>query len=193
MPDLASDNKNHEAERFCACDDDAFRELYAAHFNSLVAYLRGQFRSCTQHAEEIAQDAFEKIATMGSLGAIGNIKAYLWRAAHNIAVSGIRSRRLATKYRIETEQLFSAGEGYHLTPERVLETNEQVQIALAVLRRMPEQRRRAFVLTRLEGLSHAEAAERLGVSRPAVSKHVAKATAELYAALHHENSRKNHD
>lgn len=188
MPDLASEKETPQAKRFCPYGDDAFRQLYAAHFHSLVAYLRGQFRSCTPHAEEIAQDAFEKIASMDNLGGIGNIKAYLWRAAHNLAISSIRSRNLSQKYQIETQQLFSGEEGYRLTPERVFETNEQTQIALACLRAMPEQRRRAFILTRIEGLSHTEAAEQMGISRPAVSKHVAKAIADLYAALHNESS-----
>jgi RNA polymerase sigma-70 factor (ECF subfamily) len=59
-----------------------------------------------------------------------------------------------------------------------------MDIVQSVLRAMPEQRRRAFILTRVEGLSHGDAARRLGISRPAVSKHVARAMDDLYAALH---------
>lgn len=188
MSDRASEDKKQETQKFCACRAGSFKELYAAHFEPLVAYLRSRFRSCTQQAEEIAQDAFEKVGTMDNFETVGNFKAYLWRSAHNLAVSDIRSRRLSTKYQAETRQLFWPDDGYRLTPERVLETNEQLKIALAVLHKMPEQRRRAFILTRIEGLSHTEAAERMGVSRPAVSKHVAKATADLYAALHNESS-----
>lgn len=187
MSDCASEEEKLQSKPPAPWGGEGFAQLYATHFRPLVAYLRAQFRSCTQHAEEIAQDAFEKMAAQDKLGGIGNVKAYLWRAAHNLAISDLRSRRLSVKYQAESRQLYSAEEGYRLTPERVLETNEQTRIALEALRRMPEQRRRAFMLTRIEGLSHTEAAQRLGVSRPAVSKHVARATADLYAALHHES------
>lgn len=188
MSHRAPDDEKRETQNFCACRAGSFKELYAAHFEPLVAYLRSRFRSCTQQAEEIAQDAFEKVGTMDNLETVGNFKAYLWRSAHNIAVSDIRSKRLSSKYQAETRQLFWPDDGYHLTPERVLETNEQLKLALAALRAMPEQRRRAFILTRIEGLSHTEASEQLGISRPAVSKHVAKATADLYAVLHNESA-----
>ena len=70
-----------------------------------------------------------------------------------------------------------------MEPERVVLAEEQIAVALGVLESMPKQRRRVFVLVRIEGLTHAQAARRLGISRPAVSKHVALAAAELYAAL----------
>lgn len=187
MPDAISDSDKDKSPRACPNWGHAFEELYAAHFNPLVAYLRAQFRSCTQHAEEIAQDAFEKVAATQDIAAIGNIKAYLWRAAYNLAVSDIRTKRLAMKYQNEAKALFSPEDGYRLTPEHVFATSQQTELAVAVLRRMPEQRRRAFILTRIEGLSHTEASEQMGISRPAVSKHVAKATAELYAALHNDS------
>jgi len=174
------------AEVLCINYDDSFKKLYRASFDSLVLYLKTQFRSCPQQAEDIAQNAFEKIATRKNPGPIGNIKAFLWRTAHNIAISDIRSKRLATKYHAETKNLYGQEEEYPLTPERILEGKEQIGLAVQTLRQMPEQRRRAFILTRIEGLSHTKASEKLGISRPAVSKHVARATSDLYTALHNE-------
>lgn len=178
--------KKRRSETLCVEYDDSIKELYSGYFDPLVIYIRTQFRSCPQQAEDIAQNAFEKIAAKKNLGRITNIKAFLWRTAYNIAISGIRSKGVAAKYQAETKRLFSCDEEYSLTPERVLEAREQVEIAKDVLRRMPEQRRRAFILTRIEGLSHDEASKRLGISRPAVSKHVARATADLYGTLNNK-------
>ena len=43
--------------------------------------------------------------------------------------------------------------------------------------------RKAFVLVRFENMTQLEAARQLGISRPAVTKHIAKATKELLEAL----------
>lgn len=157
--------------------------LYSDHFLALVAYLRASFGAGPPEPEDVAQRAFGQLAAKGDLSGIHNLKAFLWRTAWNIALSDKRAAQVRSKRKTEIEILFSAADGYTLTPERVLEGKEQVSLAVEVLRHMPEQRRRAFILTRIEGLSHAETSKRLGISRPAVSKHVARATADLYEKL----------
>ena len=190
MADLLKDSENRGPESPRADFDDCFNELYAVHYDALVIYLQNQFRSGPQQAEEIAQSAFERVATRKRRGPIGNLKAFLWRTAHNLAVSDIRSKKTAARYMGETRRIFSHEEGYPLTPERVMEAREQMEIAVAALRAMPERRRRAFILTRIEGLSHREVSDRLGISRPAVSKHVARAAADIYRAMHGESEDK---
>ena len=159
------------------------RKLFTDCFDPLVAFLRLRFGAGPPDPEDVAQQAFGKLMERERLSDIENPKAFLWRTARNIAVSEKRSLTRAGRREADAAAVFSIEEGYLLTPERVLEAKEQVGVALNVLRKMPGQRRRAFILTRIEGLSHGEAAKRLGVSRPAVSKHVAKATVDLYAAL----------
>lgn len=160
-----------------------FDQLYADYFAPLVAYLQSSFGSGPPEPEDVAQRAFGRLVARGNLGEIQNLQAFLWRTARNIAMSDKRAAQVRLKRKPETEILFSSSDGYAITPERVLEGKEQVALAEEVLRAMPEQRRRAFVLTRIEGLSHAETSKRLGISRPAVTKHVARATADLYAVL----------
>lgn len=189
MADILNKSEQNKTKPLCVSFDDSFEELYVEHFPSLVKYLQTQFRSCPEQAEEIAQSAFERIATRKKHGAIANIKAFLWRTAHNLAISDIRSKGVSNRYKTETKRIFHLEEGYPFTPERVMEAREQLELILQVVRLMPEQRRRAFILTRFEDLSHSETSDRMGISRPAVSKHVAKATADLYKALHDEKER----
>lgn len=163
---------------------DSIKTLYAGCFDQLVGYLQTRFRSCPHQAKEVAQQAFEQVVARKDCSPIDNIKAFLWRTAHNIAISEFRSQKVANKYQAETRLMLHGGEGHTHTPERLLEAREQLEIVKGILRAMPEQRRRAFILTRIEGLSFTEASMRLGISRPAVSKHVARAAADLYVALH---------
>jgi RNA polymerase sigma-70 factor (ECF subfamily) len=179
-----SEKSEQHPEALCLDCSASIEELYLGQYKPLVRYVRTQFRSAPDQAEEIAQHAFENIAARGNLGTIGNLKAFLWRTVRNLAISDLRGSRVAARHQAEVARVQGGEEGYALTPERVLEAREQMDIVQSVLRAMPEQRRRAFILTRVEGLSHGDAARRLGISRPAVSKHVARAMDDLYAALH---------
>ena len=164
-------------------DPGAVDQFYTEHFDSLVAYLRRKYGAGPPDPEDVAQKAFGRIVARGGLEGVDNPKAFLWRTAANIFVSDTRTLKAEERRDAAVEAIFSSENGYLLTPERVLEAKEQVGIALRVLRQMPEQRMRAFILTRIDGLSHQATAEVLGVSRPAVSKHVARATADLHAAF----------
>ena len=164
-------------------DPGVVDRFYTENFDSLVAYLRRKYGAGPPDPEDVAQKAFGRIVARGGLQGVDNPKAFLWRTAVNIFVSDTRTLKAEERRDAAAETIFSSENGYLLTPERVLEAKEQVGIALRVLRQMPEQRRRAFILTRIEGLSHQATAELLGVSRPAVSKHVARATADLHAAF----------
>ena len=158
-------------------------QLYADCFEPLVAYLRATFGAGPPEPEDTAQRAFGQLIAKGDLSEISNLKAFLWRTARNIAISDTRALKVRHDHKTETASLFSSTAGYGLTPERVLEGKEHVHLILRALRTMPQQRRRAFILARIEGLSHAETAQRLGISRPAVSKHIARATVDLYTLL----------
>ncbi|MEM6575020.1 MAG: sigma-70 family RNA polymerase sigma factor [Pseudomonadota bacterium] len=152
-------------------------------FYRFVRDLRAAFGNGPPEPEDIAQGAIEKLLAQNSTDHVRDPQGYLWRVAQNLIVSELRSRHAATARESNYSALFSATDGYLLSPERVLASEGQLAVALQTLEAMPETRRRAFELVRVDGLSHREAAKRLGVSRPAVSKQVARAVADLYAAL----------
>ena len=64
-------------------------------------------------------------------------------------------------------------------PERVILAREEIIAINKVLENMPDNRRRAFLHYRFEGLSAAEIGRRLGISRPGAAKHIARAIAEI--------------
>ena len=157
--------------------------LYRNQFEPLIAFLLATFGAGPPEPEDIVQKAYGQLIAADNLNDIDNLKAYLWRTARNIAVSEIRSLRSAERHMDEIGRESSDEACYLLTPERVLKGKEAFQVVMRALRTMPGRRRRAFVLTRIEGLSHAETARRLGISRPAVTSYVAAATAYILAAV----------
>ena len=159
--------------------------LYATCFEQLVAFLRGRFGSGPPSPEDLAQTAFERLLTARELRDNASPKAFLWRTASNLAISSLRKSGVEQRNQPQIATLFLDEEGCRLTPDRVIAAKEQLNTVYEVLLQMSDARREAFLLVRVDGLGHGEAAQRLGVSRAAVSKHVSKATKELAAALKH--------
>ena len=157
--------------------------LYREHWRELCRYLAATFGPGPPEPEDVAQLAFARVAAHRNFDAIENPKAFLWRTAHNIAVSEKRSQSVRRRRADEVQQTSLAAEGDDFTPERVLVAKEQIAAISAVLNAMPAKRRRMLVLNRIEGLSFAEIARRTGLSQTAVKKHVARAMIDLDAAL----------
>ncbi|MEL7046044.1 MAG: RNA polymerase sigma factor [Pseudomonadota bacterium] len=158
-------------------------ELYRQNLSPLAAYLRRRFGDGPPDPDDIVQLAFEKLLSRTGLEDIQNVKAYLWRTAHNLLLKEKRAQGVKDRNDFEVERLFFACEGVEFAPERVLQARQQLDAVEERLREMPARRREAFLLHRLEGLSVAETARRIGVSRTAAVKHIARAAAELDRSL----------
>ena len=179
--------ETERAERETASTDSTtpttLDRAYREHRSELVSFLHRRFGSGPPDPEDIAQQAFEKLLRLESTEGIRSIRAFLWSTARNLTISRLSQDKVRASYDFEVEQLYFAESGDETTPARVVEVEEQLSIIGATLRQMPESRRSAFVLHKIEGLNKAEVARRLGVSRTAVVKRLARAAAEIDDAL----------
>lgn len=174
--DLGSDDAAPEAELDLV-------ELYHSDLKRLEASLRRNFGDGPPDPEDIAQQSFQKLIEVSDRSRIQNLEAYLWRTARNLMLQGKRSLRTRLSRDYEVEHIYFPSEGVEIEPERIVSAKEQIALINTVLLQMPERRRRAFALHRIEGLSISEVARRLGVSRTAIHKHVARASAQIDLAL----------
>jgi RNA polymerase sigma factor (sigma-70 family) len=159
-------------------------ELYGLYRAELVAFVRMKFGAGPPEPEDVVQQAFANFAALGRCDTIANPRAFLFRTAHNIAVNDLRRQRIG--HRIfesspQTQELSEARDDFN--PEVVLLGKEQYQMIEQVICDMPEKRRQILLLNRLEDLSYAEIARRMGLSESAVRKHAALAIRECAAAL----------
>lgn len=161
--------------------------LYSACFDQLVGFLNSRFGAGPPSPEDLAQAAFERLLTARELREDASPKAFLWRTAINLAISSYRKRGVEQRNLPQFSTLFSDETGCRITPERVIAAEEQLNSIYEVLSQMSEMRSSAFLLVRVDGYSHAEAASILGVSRAAVTKHVSNATKEIAGVLAYGN------
>lgn len=159
-------------------------KLYEEHVDSLRRFLRSRIGDGPPDPEDISQLAFQKLLERGSSADISDIGAYLRRAAWNLALN--ERAKSATRTRNEPElrlRLHTDISSYESPVESVLYSRQQLDIINDALMQQSAVRRRAFVLNRIDGLSITDVGRELGISRPAASKHVAKAMNAVATAL----------
>ncbi|MEL7128809.1 MAG: sigma-70 family RNA polymerase sigma factor [Pseudomonadota bacterium] len=158
---------------------DAVADLYMEYAETLTSALRTVYGDGPPAPEDIAQQSFYKLIERGNLDTIGNLKAFVWRTARNLVLAAKRSSKVRSSYDYEVEQIYFPLKGDISTPESIIEAKEQLRAVNELLLKMPEKRRRALMLHRVEGLSIAAVGRRLGISRSTAAQHVVRAAADL--------------
>lgn len=126
-----------------------------------------------QSAEDLVEDAFMKAWQAIEDGKeIDDFKAYIYRSVRNGCISFIRSRK-------ETVGLDNIPEA----DEEAVDTSERDAMIWKAIDELPEKCREVFLLSKRDGLSNDEIAERMGVSVKTVKNQMTKAFSRLRDAL----------
>jgi RNA polymerase sigma factor (sigma-70 family) len=161
-----------------AAEAEAARSLYERHHGLVLRYCRSRLRT-REEAEDAAQTTF--FYALGALrrGVVPQSEtAWLLKIAHNVCLK----RWDATRRRSRVE----VGRDPQLL-EEVAAVGGDAESELAgldeALRRLPDQQRRAILLREWQGLSYADVADELGVTRSAVETLIFRARRSLAREL----------
>lgn len=162
-------------------DLKAYEQLFMHYYPIVRAFVLG-FVKIDEQAKDIAQDVFMKLwQYRGSLDAAKPIKPYIFLLARREVCSYFRNKQTVM------EQNFSGGGFLPAMPDdstqQNLDAGELSAVVGRILESMPPQRRRIFSMSRKEGLSDAEIAERLGLSVRTVNKHIELALKDIRRKL----------
>lgn len=164
-------------------------EIFAETRSELLRFLTARTGSAGD-AEDIVQDIWLRIQAADT-GPVANGRAYLYRVAQNLVLDRVRERRRREQRETDwadSQSTLLAGDAADHRPNamaQIIEREDAAALAAAIAA-LPEGAGRAFRLHKLDGLSHAEVAARLGISRSGVEKHIAVAMAHLRRALRTE-------
>ncbi len=127
--------------------------------------------------DDLLQDLYIKVASLPATTEVRNPRAYLYRLASNLVMDRWRStRRSAARDGAWRMVSHNTGEVEDLddapSAEDVVAGRDRYARLLATLSRLPPKTQAAFRLHKFEGLSYAEVAGRLGMSRSSVEKHM---------------------
>lgn len=148
----------------------ALADLHDRYDRWLTRNVRKRFGA--QDAEDLVQETWLRVASLGVVDAIRHPKAFLLRTATNLALDGHRHRAVIEK---TSDERRGSGQTQADQLEAVL--LEQIILGL------PAPLRDVFVLSRFACLSHAQIGEQLGISTKTVEWRMTKATALCAARL----------
>ena len=149
------------------------RPGFFEHYEELIGTWTRRLKN-RQQAEDLAHDTFVRVLESDS-AAVEQPRAYLHQTARNIAVDAYRreDRRAA----MEQDAIHSSpptGDPEHFM--HAIQLADSIERALSEL---PINCRKVFVWQKIEGLTQAEIAERLGLSRNMVEKYMIRTLRHL--------------
>jgi RNA polymerase sigma-70 factor (ECF subfamily) len=170
------------AIRCARADNRARRELYEQYSPRLMSLCR-RYSIGPEEAEDLMQDAFVKIFRV--IGRFrythpGSLYSWMARVTLNLAFDSAKRRRRLARQMLDVEGL----EGY---VQEELEYEEASSVPLEVLKSMidtlPEGYRMVFQLYCIDGLSHKDIANLLGIKEKSSSASLSRARALLAAGI----------
>ena len=156
-----------------SCPDRPLAAALAKHYEEVKAFIRRKV-GCADLAADAAQDAWLKLATAAPTQPVDNPRAYLFRAAGNLAVDAQRGASRTRNIFAEPEAGETAADPAP-SPEAQLLARERLRRLDAALDELPPHVKQALLLHRVDGLPHGEVGARLGVSESMAAKYVAQA------------------
>ena len=156
--------------------------LYRDHRVWLLAWLRRNV-ACPQRAEDLSQDTFVRLLGRSELSAPREPRAFLAAIAKGLLFDYFRRAALEQAY---LNELMLLPEAEQPSPEEQHLILEDLKAIDRLLGKLSSKARAAFLYSRLDGLAHADIAQRLGVSVPRVRQYLAQGMRQCYIALYGE-------
>ena len=142
------------------------------YYRELMGFLSARLGNA-QAAEDVVHDAYVRVLERSGEEPIEQPRAFLYRTALNLVIDGHRRNTLRQVEPLEvldTEERF-----FSPTPQVLMDHGQRLDRIQRALAERPAACRECFLLRKLDGLSHLEIAERLGVSRSVVEKNIVNA------------------
>jgi len=149
--------------------DAIYRKYSRRVFQFAVSILKTQ-----DDAEEIVQEVFLRIwEKRKDIQEHLSFKSYLFTITYNTSISLIRKRIRETRY-VNSIHSIQVPPDLH-TPSSDMEYLELKKKVEETIEKLPDRQRQTYLMSRKEGLSYREIADKLGVSVNTVENHMVKA------------------
>lgn len=162
-------------------DMKAFDIVYKKYSRRLYGFV---FRYIKQEAdtEGIVQEVFIKIwQSRDKINIYSSFESFLFTIAHNATVNLLKKRATEQKYVEHVKSLQHVDETYELADE--IQYKELMYKFHRLLNELSPRQKEIFQLSREEGLSHKEIAEKLGISVQTVKNHLVTTLSFLKSKL----------
>ncbi|WP_339626091.1 sigma-70 family RNA polymerase sigma factor [uncultured Winogradskyella sp.] len=152
------------------CDKIRFSKLYEKYAQSLSNILFYKYGELLNPSDKV-QEAFIKLWENCAKIKPETAKSYLYTTANNMMLNEVKHQKVVLKY-----QQVKPKDYTNESPEFILRKKEFLKRFERVLSQLKEEERAAFLLNKVDGKTHKEVAEILGITKK-VAEH------RIYAAF----------
>ncbi len=181
MKHLTTDHFEAWGRRLCRSDRTAFTEVFEATHEPLYRYAWYILHD-EEASYDVVQDVFMKLWQIRSrIDPARSLKALLFQMVRNTALNHLRHARRHAASPLDDLVV----EPYQTPqPEEDLDGADLDDRVRSWIEEMPERRREAFLLSRYQGLSHAEIARIMDLTPKTVNNHIVLALQHLRRRLY---------
>lgn len=160
-------------------NQEAFRMVFKAAYPQVRAFSKG-FTKNDADADDIAQQVFIKLWTKRAILAnVRNFETYLYTITKNTVLNHMASQKA---FMVDISDVRNLSTENTSPLEQIEASDLQLLIDMTV-ENMPPQRQAVYKLSRVEGLSNDQIAERLGLQKKTVENHLNLALGEIRKVL----------
>ena len=153
-------------------DERIFEATFRKYYQSLCNYANSILKEMDE-AEEVVQNLFLSIwEKRTDLEINVSLKSYLYRAVHNHCLNRIKHLKIREEYQHYATNFYDSS--YESVSQTVM-TNELEQKIEEAIRKLPEQCRLIFRMSRFDELKYHEIAKQLELSPKTIENQIGKA------------------
>ncbi len=150
-------------------DKQALDEIYKFFYPKLYVFAKS-FLKVEDDINDILQDVFVKLwLSREKIGKVETFNSYLFTIAKNAIVSYFREKSKDQKFEARVKEILVSAENEY---NDELEYRDLKQNLESIIDQLPNKRKQIFKLSREEGLSNKEIAEKLDISVKTVEDHM---------------------
>ena len=159
---------------------EGFEILFKQHYEPLCGFVFGIVKDYDA-SEDVIQELFVKFwEKRNDIPDDISIKAYLYRAARNMALNQIKHSEIKNDFNLFNREEMSDAEQHIGNPA---ETSELQKMIAQAVNNLPPERKKIFLMSREDGLKYKEIADELNISIKTVENQMGKALSTLRAEL----------
>lgn len=160
---------------------EAFDALYMAYSPVVERFAYALLKNRSE-VDDLSQNIFLKIWEIRDrLDSVTSFRSYLFSMVRNAVLDILSKRKVVTDIDCLPESVLKDIASADVVSS--IDTQNMMLMVNLAVSMMPEQRRRIFMMSRIEGASHKKIAETLGISVKTVEYHISKALSSLREIL----------
>lgn len=157
----------------------AFRVLFDRYYTPLTIFA-DRMLGDTDAAVDVVQSLFVAVYEQRETLSVSNVKSFLYQSTRNRCLNEIKHLKIHNKY--ADSQVATESELSDDVEENIAAAELQARLTNAIAQ-LPAQCRKIFEMSRFDGLTNAEIAEQLNLSKRTVETQISKALASLRKSL----------